>query len=144
MINTLAKPARVVDILGDLTLHMMNQFFSMITFYTNLVFSGRTPFEFMQPLLENHVENIQKIRGSDRAKVYQERVKQLGSYTANLQNLKGASLVETAQLFLSKLCAEQKHLFEEAEKEIAKRIHQVSYQGLSNDLQKLEFNERRW
>ena len=101
-ISTLAKPARVVDILGDLTLHMMNQFFSMITYYTNLVLSEHTPFEFMQPLLENHVENIQKIRGSHRAKVYQERVKQLGSYTADLQNLKGASLVETAQLFLSK------------------------------------------
>ena len=70
--------------------------------------------------------------------MYQTRVEQLGSYAADSWNLQGASLVETAQLVLSKLRAEQKHLFEEeAENKIAERTrclddNMVSYQGLSD------------
>ena len=59
------KPAPVVGILNDLILHMFDQFFSMMTYCTELVLSRRTSFEFVRPLLENHVENIQKVRGSD-------------------------------------------------------------------------------
>jgi len=101
-----AKPAAVVDILKDLILYMMDQFFFTMTYCTELALSGRTPFELVQPLLGNHIENIRKIRGSDRAKVYQARVEQLGPYAAKLQNLKGASLVETTQVVLSKPHAE--------------------------------------
>jgi len=62
-ISVPAKPALVVDILKDLILHMINQYFSMMTYCTKLVLSRRTSFEFMQPLLENHIENIQKSQG---------------------------------------------------------------------------------
>ena len=81
----------------------------MMTYCTDLILSRRTPFEFVWPLLENHIENIRKIGGSDRAKLYQARVELLGSYAADLHNLKGASLVETIQLVLSKLRVEQKY-----------------------------------
>ena len=57
--------------------------------------------------------------------MYQARVEQLGSYGAGLQNLRGASVVETTQLVLSKLRAKQKHLFKEAEKEIAERTRHL-------------------
>ena len=65
-----AKPALIVEILKDLILYMIDQFFSMMTYYIELVLSRRTPFEFMWPLLENHIENIRKVRGSNRAEVY--------------------------------------------------------------------------
>ena len=68
--SALAKPAPVVDILENLIIHMIDQFFSMMAYCTELVLSERTSFEFVRPLLENHVENIQKVGGSDRAKVY--------------------------------------------------------------------------
>ena len=48
----------VVDILESLVLHMINQFFSMMMYYIKLVLSGHTPFEFVRPLLENHVESV--------------------------------------------------------------------------------------
>jgi len=137
--SALANPASVVNILKDLIFHMIDQFFSALTYCTGLVFSGRNPFELMRPLLVNHVENIWKVRGSNQTKVYQARVEQLGSYVVDLRNLEGASLVKTAQLILSKLRAEQQLLFEEAKKEIAERSRHLvdtraSYQGLSNDL----------
>jgi len=67
--NVPAKPAPIVDILEDLILHMINQLFSMITYCTKLVLSRCTPFKFVRSLLENHVENIQKVGGFDRVKV---------------------------------------------------------------------------
>ena len=114
-----AQPAPIVDNLEDLVLHVIDQFFSSMTCCTELVLSKRTSFEFVRPLLENHVESIQKIGGFNRTKVYQAPVEQLESYAEDLRNLEGANLVETAQLVLSKLCAKQK-LFQEAAKEIAK------------------------
>jgi len=118
----------------------------MMTYCIELVLFGHTLIESWtttRELCREHMGNL----GSDQAKVYQTRVKQLGSYTADLRNLEGTSLVETAQLVLSKLYAEQKYLFEEAEKEIAERTrhlgdNRASYQSLSNDLQKLEFNAK--
>ena len=86
-----------------------------------MVLSGCTPFDFMRPLLKNHVENIRQVVGSDRAKVYQARMEQLGSYVADLRNLEGTNIVEIAQLVLGKLRAEQRHSFEETKKEIAER-----------------------
>ena len=68
-------------------------------------------------------------------------MEQLGSYAADLWNLEGANIVDTAQLVLGKLRVDQKHSFEETEKEIAERTHRLdknkaSYRGLSEDLQK--------
>ena len=76
--------------------------------------------------------------------MYQAHVEQLGSYTADLQNLKGTSLVKTAKLILSKLRVEQKYLLEETEKKIAETTrslddNRVSYQSLSDNLQKSVF-----
>ena len=53
-----AKPEPVVHILESLVIHMIDQFFSMMTYCTELVAFGRTPFEFVRPLLENHVESV--------------------------------------------------------------------------------------
>jgi len=58
--STPAKPASVVDILEDLIFHMIDQFFLMMIYCTELVLSGCIPFEFMGPLLENHVEKSEK------------------------------------------------------------------------------------
>ena len=74
-------------------------------------------------------------------------MEQLGSYAADLRNLEGASPVKTTQLVLSKFHVEQKHFFEEAEKEIVEQTrrlndNRVNYQGLSNNLQKSEFNAK--
>ena len=111
--STPAKPAPIVDILEDLILYMIDQLFSIMTYCTKLELSGRTLFEFVQPLLKINVEDIKKIRGSNWVKVYQTRVEQLGSYAADLRNLKDARLVKTAQPVLSKRHAEQKHHVEE-------------------------------
>ena len=48
-------------------------------------------------------------------------MEQLGSYATDLRNLKGASLIETAQLVLGKLYIELEYLFAEDEKKIAER-----------------------
>jgi len=60
-----AKPTPVMNILEGLIIDMVNQFFSMMKYCTELVLSRRNSFKFMQSLLKNHVENIRKVRGSD-------------------------------------------------------------------------------
>jgi len=64
-----------------------------------------------------------------------------------LRNLESVNLVDATQLVLGNLRAEQEHLREEAEKEIAKQaLHldetRASYQGLSNDLHKSKPNAK--
>ena len=54
---------------------MIKQFFSVMTNCTEPVLPRRTSFEFVWPLLEKHIENVWQVRGSDRAMVYQARVK---------------------------------------------------------------------
>ena len=98
-------------------------------------------------MLENHVENIRKVRSSDRAKVYQAHVEQLGFYSANLRHLESANQDGIAHFVLGNLCAEHERSLEEAEIEIAERNccldeTRSSYQGLSDDLQKSEFNAK--
>ena len=100
---------------------MIDQFFSMMKYYTKLVRSRWSFFEFMRSLLENHIENIRKVGGSDRAKVYQACMEQLGSYSVDLWNIENANLVNAAQLVLSNLRAEHEYLYEEAEKRLAEQ-----------------------
>ena len=50
----------------------------------------------MQSLLENQVENIRQIGGSDRVAVY-TLVEQLGTYSKDLRNLEKANLIVDAQ-----------------------------------------------
>ena len=64
-----------------------------------------------------------------------------------MPNLKGANIVEIAKLVLGKLYAEQKHSFEEIKKEIAEWTlcldkNKALYQGISEGLQKSEFNAK--
>ena len=56
--RALAKPALIVDILKDLIHHMIDQLFSIMTYCTKLELSRCTLFEFVQPLLKIHIENI--------------------------------------------------------------------------------------
>ena len=84
---------------------MIDQLFSMMKYCNELVFSGRNSFKFVQSLLENHVENIRKVWGSDRAKVYQVRMEQLLSYLVDLLSLESAKLVDTTQLVLDDIHA---------------------------------------
>ena len=116
-----ARPTLDVDILDGLITHVIDQFLSMMKYGIELVLSGHTSFEFGRSLLKNYIENIRKVRGSERAKVYQARMEQLGSYSLDLQNLESTNLVIAAHLVLGNLRAEQEHLHEEAEKEIAKK-----------------------
>jgi len=90
-------PMPVTDIMEELTLQIVGQFFVMMRYCIELILSGRSPFEFVQSLLENQIENIKQTGGSDRATMYRALVEQLGTYLRDLRNLEGVSLVTDAQ-----------------------------------------------
>jgi len=69
--SALARPGLGVNILEGLITYVINQFLSMMKYSTKLVFFGHSCFEFVQLLLENHIENIRKVGGFDRDKVNQ-------------------------------------------------------------------------
>ena len=75
----------------------------MMKYYTDLVFTGHSPFNFVQPLLDNHIESIRKVRRAERAKEYQERVEQLGQSLASLQNFESANVVNAAHPVLANM-----------------------------------------
>ena len=56
--SALQVPTPVTDIMEELTLQIVGQFFVMMKYCIELVLSGRSPFEFMRSLLENQIENI--------------------------------------------------------------------------------------
>jgi len=47
-----------MDILKELTLRMVEQFFTTMKYCTKLVLIGQSSFEFARSLLENQIENI--------------------------------------------------------------------------------------
>ena len=48
----------VMDIMEELTLQIVGQFFVMMKYCIEMVLSGRSPLEFVRLLLENQIENI--------------------------------------------------------------------------------------
>jgi len=86
-----------MDILEKLSLQMVRQFFTTIDYCSELVLFGRSFFEFIRTLLENQVENIKQMGGSDCARVHQVLVEQLGLYSKELRR-------ELARLLMLKGC----------------------------------------
>jgi len=129
-----------MDILEELTLQMNKQFFTMMKYYTELVLTGRSFFEFAPSLLKNQIKNIRQIEGSDRAKAYQVLGEQLRMYLKNPRNLESTNLVDDAQHSLSDLHAAQERDRKEVEEQIAEQAchlvdSKASYQNLTNNLQ---------
>ena len=142
-----AKLAPAVDILEGLINRVIDQFLFMVEYYTDLVLTGQSPFNFVQPLFDNHVENIRKVGGAKRVEEYQARVKQLGQYLASLQDFEGANVVEATQLVLANMREEQSRLQEEVKKQIeewTRHLNEmwVSYQSSLKDLQRAELNAK--
>jgi len=80
-------PTPAMDILEELTLQMVEQFFTMMKYCTELVLTGRSSFEFARTFRENLIEIIRQTGVSDQARAYQVLVEQLGMYFKNLKNL---------------------------------------------------------
>ena len=77
--SALQLPTPVTDIMKELTLQIVGQFFVMMKYCIELVLSGRNLFEFVRSLLENQIENIKQTGDSDCAIAYQAPVEQLGN-----------------------------------------------------------------
>lgn len=58
-------------LLEDLVLLAIKQFYSMMERCIGLALSGGQSFVFLRPILENNVENIRRVGGSERAKAYE-------------------------------------------------------------------------
>ena len=83
----------------------------MMEYCTNLVFTGQSSFDFVWSLLDNHVENIKKVGGTERAIEYQTHVRRLGQCLADLHDFENAIVTSAAQLVLINMRVEQSHLF---------------------------------
>ena len=105
--SALLIPTPVIDIMEAFTLQIVEQFFMMMKYCIKLVLSERSPFEFVRSLLENQVKNIKQTGDSDRAKVYQVLVEQLGTYSKDLKSLENANLVADTQWVSDNLRATQ-------------------------------------
>ena len=92
-----------MDIMEELALQMIQQFFISMKSSIELVLFGRSSFEFEWALLENQIENIHYTGGSDQAKAHLALVEQLGMSLKELRTLKNADTVNEAQLMLNKL-----------------------------------------
>ena len=64
--SALSVQIPVMDIMEELTLQIVEQFFVTMKYCIELVLSGRSPFEFVRSLIENQIENIKQTGGSDR------------------------------------------------------------------------------
>ena len=83
--STLPVLTLAMDILEELSLQMVKQFFIIMEYCTELVLSRRSSFEFVRTLLENQVKNIWQTGGSDKVRAHQVRVEQLGVYSRDLE-----------------------------------------------------------
>jgi len=59
-----------MDIIEELVHQMVQQFFTSMKSCIELVFNGRSSFEFARMLLENQIENIRHTGSSDQPKAY--------------------------------------------------------------------------
>jgi len=110
----------VTDIMKELTLQIMGQFF-----VTMKVLSGRSPFGFVQSLLEKQIKNIKQTRGSDCVIAYHALVEHLSIYSKDLMNLERVSPVTDAQRVAEDLCINQEWERKEIEERIAECTHHI-------------------
>lgn len=95
--STLARSSPTVNILEGLITWVIDQYLFMIEYCTDLVLTGQRFFDFVRSLLDNHVENIKKVGGAERAADYQARVKQLEQCLADLHDFENASVADVAR-----------------------------------------------
>ena len=138
-----ALPAPITDIMEELTLKIVGQFFITMRYCIELIFFGWSPFEFVRSLLENQVENIRQTGGFDHEAVYQALVEQLGIYSNDLKNLERANPAADAQRTSDDLRIKQEQEQKEIEEQIIECTHhidtsRISYQGLTNNIHQSE------
>jgi len=68
--SALAEPTLTMDIMEELALQMIQQFFTTMKSCIELVLFGPSSFELTRTLLENQIENICQIEGSEQAKAH--------------------------------------------------------------------------
>jgi len=130
--------------LEELTLQMIEQFFTTMTYCSKLVLFGWSPFKFTWSLLENQIENIRQTGGSDLVKIHQVLVEQLRMYSKKLKTLENVSPIDTTKQVLSDLHTAQECERKKIEEQIAEQTRHLddfnsNYQTLTNDLQQSEF-----
>ena len=141
--SALQVPTPVTNIMEELTLQIVGQFFVTMKYFIELVLSGRSPFEFVWSLLENQIENIKQTGGSDRAITYQALVEQLGIYSKDIRNLERVNPIVDAQRVSEDLCIKHEQERKEIEEQIAECTHHIddsraSYQSLITDIHQSE------
>ena len=94
--SALQMPTPIANIMEELTLQIVRQFFMTMKYCIELVLSWQSPFEFVRSLIENQIENIKQTGGSDRAITYQALVEQLGIYSKDIRNLERVSPIVDA------------------------------------------------
>jgi len=139
--TTEAAPA--MDIMEELAYQIVQQFFTSMRSYIELVLSGRSSFEFVWMLLENHIENIRHTRSSEQGRAYLTLVEQLGICLKKLRTLEKTSPMDEARLMLNKLLTAQKCEKKEIEEQMieeARHLHdfQASYQRLVDNSRESE------
>jgi len=95
--STPARSSPIVNILEGLITWVIDQYLFMMEFCIDLVLTGQSFFDLVQSLLDNHVENIKKVGGTERAAEYQARVKQLEQCLADLHDFENASVADAAR-----------------------------------------------
>jgi hypothetical protein len=105
--------------LEDLIAHTIGQFNSTLKTCVELILSGRRSFDFVRPLLENHIANIKSVAGMDRASPHMARLVRLEQLSVDMCNLNSADVLSVAQAAVPLMRAEQIRLQEEVSKRIA-------------------------
>ena len=142
-----------MNIMEELALQMVRQFFVSMKSCIELVLSKRSSFKFARTLIENQIENIHHTGGSDQAKAHLALVEQLRMCLKELRILKNTNMVNEARLILNKLLAAQERKRKENDEQMAKEASHfneftASYQRLVDDSRESEViiknaNEKR-
>ena len=132
-----------MDIMKELAHQMVQQFFTSVKFCIELVFSGRSFFEFARMFLENQIENIRHTVSLEQYKAYVTLVEQLGICLKELRTLEKASPVDETRLMLNKLLIAQERERKEIKEQIVEETRdlnnfQASYQILVDDSRESE------
>ena len=79
-------------LLEELVLIAIDQFYVMMDRCVGLAISSGRPFIFLQPILENNVENIRRVGGEERAEPFAARVTQFGKELDDLRCLESTDI----------------------------------------------------
>jgi len=123
----------VGSILDTLVTQLTNQFLSTMSTCANLIMSGERSFDFVKNLLENQIDQIELIGGSERGQIYRAKLEKLRDWSAALYSHMHADVIELSRMAYEKMLADKNSALEKLRRKVEEEAQHLQEMKTSDE-----------